>query len=347
MINDCEGNKITLAAKPNANVLITGRSGQGKTFFCYRMIEEEFERGKSILILDYSGSYSEAEMVRNSFKYREYTVVHNPCFENSHWLFSGRDCEKAVTDAVIQILGIRSYYQIELLYEAADLLRAYGGHWSVPGIMEMLQYILDCENSEEMKNANRINSIGNLQTKLRSYSEIDKLAVSDNHFTATDNKLRIEIWQLSDFQELHKQFLTELLAQLLWKEIRGGNGSKNRFDVIVCDEFQFMRLKTGTALTGILREGRKFNFSGIFSTQFISGYSKPEKETLMQAGTMMLFRPTDNDLRNTAQLINSNEVKVWQQLLNHLAIGQAVLKGGYHVNDSAVMLDQPVICQIN
>ena len=97
----------------------------------------------------------------------------------------------------------------------------------------------------------------------------------------------------------------------------------------------------------LLREGRKFDFSAYLSSQFFGNYDQEDINTLMQAGNMLFFQPTERDRRTVANLIDPNDPKVWINILNHLPIGQAVLKGNFMIQNSGRYISTwPIICKI-
>ena len=68
MLRDQEGNTIKMKGTPmasNNHRLILGKSGYGKTWCCYRMVEEAVEQNKKCVIFDYSGSYTAEEQERS------------------------------------------------------------------------------------------------------------------------------------------------------------------------------------------------------------------------------------------------------------------------------------------
>ena len=69
MFKDMENHRIDLVKNGSGHMLVYGKSGQGKTYFLCRMLERNFELGKKILILDFSGSYSEKELQKKGFLY--------------------------------------------------------------------------------------------------------------------------------------------------------------------------------------------------------------------------------------------------------------------------------------
>ena len=56
MLMDKENHVIKIREIPNAHLLILGKSGEGKTYFCCRKMEENLRDGKNVIIFDYSNS---------------------------------------------------------------------------------------------------------------------------------------------------------------------------------------------------------------------------------------------------------------------------------------------------
>ena len=104
MIKDKEGHEVHLMGEANGHKLIYGNSGQGKTFFLMRELESYCEQGKTILILDYSGSFTEKEMVEKKFLYPDKVKRFNLDEEESfQWTFCADSielCIKNVADAL-------------------------------------------------------------------------------------------------------------------------------------------------------------------------------------------------------------------------------------------------------
>ena len=67
MIRDLEGTKIKLADIPNGHRLLVGKSGCGKTFAMFRLLEEALEEQKECLLIDFSGSFSKCERDKACF----------------------------------------------------------------------------------------------------------------------------------------------------------------------------------------------------------------------------------------------------------------------------------------
>ena len=151
------------------------------------------------------------------------------------------------------------------------------------------------------------------------------------------------ILQLSDYPELQRRFLTSFLTELFWQEVREG---KKRADIVLFDEFQNLSLKPGSALSAILREGRKFDLSAYLSSQFLGNCDKEAVDTLMQAANMLFFRPVPRDLKYVADIIDPGNRQEWVKLLSTLQVGQAVLKGRYSINQNRKECETPIICNV-
>ena len=149
--------------------------------------------------------------------------------------------------------------------------------------------------------------------------------------------------QLSDFPESEKKFLAEFIITLFWKETRHG---MKKFNVMVLDEFQFLRLQSGEALISILREGRKYALSVVLSTQFIGHFSKQELESLLQAGNIVIFKPSSNDMHFSAKMVANGNIKQWEKVLSNLEVGEALLRGHYMINGRKNVCEKPIVLRI-
>lgn len=343
-MTDLEDNKIFLADIPNPNVLICGRSGQGKTWYCCRQIEEAYEAGKNVLIIDYSGSYTEQELTRNAYKYlRETQVFH---FQNGGfgWVSKSKTREDScaeLADALISVLGIESYYQKKWLRKG--MLQHFRDYniWSIPRFIGTLERIYG-ELKQFGGEKDDFENIKHLLTRISPYENLDRF-----YFKREEKDIvrsPISIMQISNFPDMERTFLTNLLITLLWKEVSLGDCKK--CDTVVLDEFQHLAFEPGSAFYCILREGRKYGLQVVLSSQFVSHYEKERMETLLQVGNILIFRPTDRDRRFFAGIIDQENVNQWHKVLGTLNVGEAVLKGNYRINEKQSICTLPIICKI-
>jgi len=119
-----------------------------------------------------------------------------------------------------------------------------------------------------------------------------------------------------------------------------------KWNFILLDEFQNLSIRSGTALSAMLREGRKFGLGVWLSSQFLGNYSQEEIDTLMQAGNMMFFKPVEREMSLIAKLINFNDYLTWHNILQKLQVGEAVLKGRFQLNENLREIETPIVCRV-
>ena len=231
------------------------------------------------------------------------------------------------------------YYQKKLLREAIFRVVDSTDSLTIPALIECLEEMLsEMISSESEKN------IGHLLARLGPYSELDNIRIMTGNPTyniGTD--ANVTIIQFSDFPELQRIFLTEFLAEMLWREVR--NGYK-KVDIVLFDEFHNMQITPGSALSAMLREGRKFGMGVYLSSQFLGNYNRDAVDTLMQAGNMFFFRPVQREMKFIASLIDPDEIPAWRKILQSLQVGEAVLKGRYNLNGNTREIETPIICKV-
>lgn len=331
-----EGNLIKFSRIPNEYILVLGSSGMGKTYFLCRKMEEAIQQKKRIVIFDYSESYSMQELKKNQMKCMEKVTILDPTKEPVCFTFSAENVKSGLSNALFKVLVRCGYYQKKLLREAVDEIFARGVKFSIPLLIETLEWFTYVKEEEEKIN------IGRLLSKLDWYSEIENIFISSGSEFAVKEP-EICIVQLSNYAEIQRKFCVEFLAELFWQDVRAGEKGG---DIFIFDEFQSMDLKPGSALSGMLREGRKFDISVWLASQFLGNYDKEAVDTLLQVGNKMFFRPTENDERIIADFISPNESKTWTNILRKLSVGEAVLKGGFSINDKMKVIETPIICKI-
>lgn len=339
MLRDLERRKIRISKIPNSHLLILGKSGEGKTYFCCRKIEEDLREGKNVVIFDYSNSYSLPELRKCKFRYTESVRIINPLEKKSDFLFRMERLESALLDSFVNALRILSYYQKKLLREAIFRVVESTDSLTIPALIECLEEMTGEEISLESEK-----NIGHLLTRLGPYSECDNIRMATRDPVCNvGEKENVTIIQLSDFAELQRKFLTEFLAEMFWREVRNGYG---KADIVLFDEFQNMQITPGSALSAMLREGRKFGLGVYLSSQFLGNYNREAVDTLMQAGNMFFFKPVQREMKFIAGLIDPDHIPEWRNILQNLQVGEAVLKGRYCLNSNIKEIETPIICKV-
>lgn len=339
MLMDKENHVIKISKIPNSHLLILGKSGEGKTYFCCRKIEEDLQEGKNVLIFDYSSSYSLPELRKCKFRYIESVKIFNPLEKRTDFIFGMEKLKSALVDSFVNTLRIQSYYQKKLLREAIFRVVDSTDFLTIPALIECLEEMLDqVISSESEKN------IGHLLTRLGPYSEIDTIRIMAAGLVCdVEEKAHATIIQLSEFSELQRKFFAEFLAEMFWREVRSRHGKTN---IVLFDEFQNMQITPGSALSSMLREGRKFGLGVYLASQFFGNYNREAVDTLMQASNIFFFKPVQREVKFIASLIDPDQVSEWRTILQNLQVGEAVLKGRYCINGNVKESETPIICKV-
>lgn len=339
MLKDMEKNNIKLIEKPNGHMLVFGQSGAGKTYFMCRRMEEDRNNGKNILVFDYSGSYTRKEFEKNKFcKLNEMSYI-NPSERSFKWKFRGNEIENAISGVLIRVLPVCSVYQIKLLREAITKVFVEFGKFNLTQLVTMLEKMLNTK-----VDATDRENITHLLTRLSPFSELTEISVVTAGGEEKNVKISpIIVIQLSNYLEIQKKFLLNFFVELLWEEIKQ---RRYRADILIFDEFQHLNLKEESAVSALLREGRKYDVSVYAASQFIGKKERANVETLMQAGNKIFFHPTENEMRDVARWINPQNQNQWMRILNNLSVGQAVVKGCYYINNRPRVCKKPIICSV-
>lgn len=349
MLKDMEENRIEMAEIPNGHILTWGQSGQGKTFFTCRKIEQEAVKGKRILTLDFSGSYSENELIKNKVKLGEDLEIKDLSEKELYWRIPCNDKKNFVSilaGALAECLEIGSYYQMKWLKKAIGYHMEEHLFFSISSFMHSLEHWMDAIELGGNSVLDKDN-LAHLLSRLMPYENLCNLQIyyTDRGMMRDVPWKPVTVVQISRFADKERRFLASMMLHLIWAETRMYNESK-RFDMLVLDEVQFLSLKSNSPFSAMLREGRKYGISLMVATQFLSAYDKEELETLMQAGHFLIFKPSPNDIRFSAKMIAQEGSSEWKKILENLQIGQAVLVGSYHINENTNVAVTPVVCQI-
>lgn len=336
MIRDLENNLISLQNEANAHRLILGKSGYGKTWFCYRMLEESVEQKKNSLVFDYSGSFTENELEKGCFKNIDATYSFDTLGTGAKFLYFGEHFYSVMAEALIKILSIREYHQKVLLEKALHSLEKRDAEITISGIMQELEISVPLKGKDEERQRNCILS------KLSGYSGIKLVFGRGADTEKSKYNYKSVIMQLSGYKDTERWFLTALLTELVWQEIKEGT---YRVDYLVYDESQWMTLGAGSTLVEMLREGRKYGLGVWLLSQFLPTGDKDQYDTLLQANTIFLFHPSEKSRIEVAKIIGYSTWKEWIDVLSTLEIGEFVLKGHFTVNEGTKVWHTPIICR--
>lgn len=342
-MTDLEGNVIRLKLEQRVHSLILGNTGSGKTWLSCRMLEEAVRENKKALVIDFSNSFSDDEIEKNQLNCLEHVKIFNLNRQHFVWQYKAETKDAYIdelTNCLQKVLEIKGCQQEATLYE---LLSRYMKERRTLSISKFVEFIKK-EIKDMDKEILEDKSVEHLQ---KIYQKIAPLKNLDKFFVTwcSDECISKEgiILQLGQMPSFQRKFMTKFLLEIYWSEVRSGF---IKYEILLIDEIQHLRLNGENAFAQILTEGRKVGVQGIFITQFLKCKSPDERRTILQAGQIFLFRMNIDDTKHWSSLVCMENVKMGKKILNDLRCGEAVLLGEYCLNDSNRAATTPIICKI-
>lgn len=338
----------------NRHLLISGKSGQGKTYFMQCLLLEKSRQGISSIIIDYTEGFLpnqlETEFVEGLGNRLKQQIVYleklpiNPFARTVRQIGalelpeSDTDIAeriKSVFSAVYTTLGIQ---QLNTLYERILVgLERYDDKMNLVRLKEMLE--------EEGSN-----------TALKTLSQIRPL-IDRDPFAAgesidwkefIDNRGDVFVIQLTGYPRDVQLIITEFILWDLWNfSVRHGN--KNAPMPVIMDEAQNLDHTEEAPSARILTEGRKFGWSAWFATQFLKSQMDPsELARLQNASQKIYFAQSDEDVSYIANtLVNeTGDRRYWEEKLLSLKKGQCIVQGPQLESNGSLSKPKTVIVNI-
>ena len=318
----------------NRHLLITGTSGQGKTYSIQTMLYEVLKNNVSAVVFDYTEGFREDQLepeflekmhdkVNQRIVYEKGVPI-NP-FKRQEIDISGHSFPEKITDIAERIATIFEHVyefgaqQRSVIFNATRKgLERYGLEMN----MEYFKLML-----EEEKEVNK--------TAQSVISKMEPLfyGISFNNDKSFDwekvlypKKSELNIIQLTGIDRKMQVIITELMLWDAWfytKKV----GKKEKPFVVVLDEAQNISHKDDSPSAKILTEGRKFGWSAWYATQSLKVLSDDEVVRLHQAANELYFKPTPDEVPKIARQIDSSSSNSWISPLSNLKKGQCIVVG--------------------
>ncbi|MBQ6208118.1 MAG: DUF853 family protein, partial [Oscillospiraceae bacterium] len=333
---------------PNRHMLITGTSGQGKTYSIQVMLKELSEKGVSSVIFDYTEGFRKdqlekpfqtalGERIQERIIYATGVPI-NP-FRRHEIEISGVKMREKISDVSQRIANIFAHVydfkeqQFSAIYEACRMgIEQYGGAMSMGNFKEKLAEVKNpAAKTVLSKMAPFLDSV-----EFAGEAEFDWGKVTQSHGTVT-------IFQLTNFVREVQVIITELMLWDAW-HYNKKYGDKTKPFVVVLDEAQNLSHKADSPSAMILTEGRKFGWSAWFATQSLKVLSDDEIVRLQQASFNLYFKPTDDELPRVARQLDGAASA--GGALRLLRKGQAIAAGDRLRPDGSFGYVRPVITNI-
>ncbi|WP_375105969.1 DNA phosphorothioation-dependent restriction protein DptH [Lysinibacillus fusiformis] len=339
----------------NRHLLISGKSGQGKTYFMQCLLLEKAKQGISSIVIDYTEGFLpnqlESEFLDFLGDRLKQQIVYlnklpiNPFTRNTRDI-GGITLPESDTDiaervkgvfaAVYDTLGIQ---QLNTLYDRILVgLQRYDDKMNLTYLKELLE--------EDGSN-----------TALKTLSQlrpfIDRNPFTDhetiNWEEIMDNKGDIFVIQLTGYPRDVQLIITEFILWDLWNfSVR--NGNKNNPLPVIMDEAQNLDHTEESPSARILTEGRKFGWSAWYATQFLkSQLDASELARLQNASQKIYFAPPEQELSTIASSLANEQYdrKYWEKVLSNLKKGQCIVQGPNLERNGSLSPTQSVLVNIS
>ncbi|TVV25331.1 DUF87 domain-containing protein [Weissella cibaria] len=314
----------------NRHMIITGKSGQGKTYFIQTLLYELSKNKIDSIVVDYTDGFLPTQLERefieglgNKIEHRIVTLEKlpfNPFQLREIDLGGGIKFPENVQDMidrVTQVLDFVFKLGPQQKYELSNAIREGYQTFGDKFTFTKLKRQLEDSDSAQTKLLGRISTLLD-----RDPFAYDDDFTWDSIFTNTGT---VHIFQLKGFQLNIQKILIEFMLWDLWGYSQA-TGSKDKPLPIVLDEVQNLDFSSEAPTVKILQEGRKFGWSGIFATQQIDSIKGDGVKAIYNATEAIHFLPPEVQVKTIAKAYTTDENKraEFEVMLKSLKKGEAI-----------------------
>ncbi len=334
----------------NRHLLITGTSGQGKTYGIQTMLYEISKSRVSMVVFDYTEGFRTDQLEDKFLKKMEgridnrvvyFTGVPIDPFKRYEIEVAGMKAPEKISDVAQRIASTLTHVykfgdqQFAAIYDACySGLSKYGEGMT----MKLLESEL---NSSANKAAKTV--VSKMTPFLHSVEFSDERCDWDDILYNATGKLTI--FQLTSFVRDIQVIITEFMLWDMWHYAKK-NGSKDRPFAVVLDEAQNLSHADNSPSGLILTEGRKFGWSAWYATQSLKVLNDDEVTRLMQSAFKLYFKPTDDEITSLAKQLNPSDTNEWKAPLLGLKKGECIVVGDRIQKDGKFKPSRPTITKV-
>lgn len=337
----------------NRHLLITGTSGQGKTYSIQTMLYELSKSKISSVIFDYTEGFRldqlEKEFVEKMGNHINQRVVKfenvpiNP-FKRQFIEFAGNKFPEKDSDIAARFSNIMTHvYSFGDQQSAAIFDAVRVGLSKYKDAMNMQHFQEELENEKQSNRAAQT-VISKMQPFFYSI-EFEQDSDFDWENVLYPSKSTATIFQLTAIDRDMQVIITELMLWDLWY-CTTKSGSKDKPFVVVLDEAQNLSHKDKSPSAKILTEGRKFGWSAWYATQSLKVLDDEEVTRLMQSAFKLYFKPTDDEIIKMAKQLDPTDGNTWLTALKNLKKGQCITVGERLKPDGKFGIVKPTITSV-
>ena len=343
------GNK----ALANRHLLITGTSGQGKTYSIQTILYELAKYNISSVIFDYTEgfmlqqlekAFKDALGSRISQKIVYSTGVPVNPFKRHEVDLAGQKILEKESEVAARLADIFVHVydfgdqQYSAIFDAAyNGLKKYGEKMNMDIFRNELEAVA-------LQNKSAKTVLSKMSPFFHTV-EFEKDPAFDWGEVLYADEAKINIVQLTLFTREMQVIITEMMLWDAWYYTKK-YGSKDKPFVVVLDEAQNLSHTTKSPSASILTEGRKFGWSAWFATQSLKILKDDEVVRLLQAAFKLYFKPTDEEMAKIAKQLDVTGDTNWLAALKSLKKGQCIAAGDRMKSNGKVGPSAPVITDI-
>jgi DNA phosphorothioation-dependent restriction protein DptH len=339
----------------NRHLFITGRSGQGKTYFIQCLLWELAKHGISSIIIDYTDGFKKSQLedefkeklgnkleqfivLKNKFPVNPFKRNLKELDEDITVLEEDSDVAERMKNVIGSIYTGLGPQQLNSIYQA--VMKGMSIHGEQMSLLH-LRELLEEDGSGPAKTA---------------ISQMN-LLIDKNPFNYEKNfdwsflekeKGKVFVAQLTGFSPDVQKMITEFILWDLWY-YKLQHGHKNLPFPIILDESQRLDFSGDSPSAKILVEGRKFGWSGWFATQFLKGgFSTDQVNRLQNAAVKIFFAPMENEVSSIASNLTQDptERKEWEGKLASLKKGQCIIYAPIEDREGKLLSSRPYLVDI-
>lgn len=316
------------AASFNKHLVLTGKSGSGKTVEMQKIITQLVANGCTTLAFDFHDIFADDQI------FQKYTAAWHEqmeCFDAYedgisfpyltplHHKDGFKEDQLTVLHALTEILSSGLQFgsrQTAYLFEAITKLCSVES-FRLQGISALDHILAQYDDSVAIRVRQKLRPI-----TARNIFRDGRLFIKES---------RLNILRLSHFDLTTQLIAVEIALSVIWRYAIAG-AFKDKPLYIAIDECQNLSTAPHSTFLNLLDEGRKYGVNLLLSTQLLHNHGKRLLEQhLLQASSLLLFRPADCDVGIIARRIEPSAVHIWQDQLRTLQCGEFVLVGDYEI----------------
>ena len=319
----------------NRHILITGSSGQGKTYCIQTMLLELARQGISSVIFDYTNGFMPKQLEPefknelgdriqqriaivqkipvNPFVLQDIEIEGVGVFPEKPVAVANR-----IRDILQHIYGFGDQQAATIYNACKEGIEKYADKMNFAVLKKML----------EEKGTKEAVTVLNKMSMFFDSDLFDTESIFDWD-QVTRGEGTVTVIQLTSLDKSMQTVITELCLWDAWYKLTK-SGNKNKPFVVVLDEAQNLSFKAGSPAELILREGRKYGWSAWFATQFLKGaLDSGEISNLQQAAERLYFKPSNEESAYIASALSSDksETPDWLAVVKNMQKGHCIVQG--------------------